>query len=322
MRLKPAALGILLGLGVGVIVASLTPAGAGGFLETLWRTLTGWRHMEAVIRFAAPVAVSGAGLAIAYRAGFITIGAEGQILLSSIAALYVYAYTGLAAGMKPLAAIALSLLVGGAWGLVPGLLRAYMGVNEVLSSLMLNYVALSTVNYLVSGPMRSGAFTKTVFIGEEEVLGAAWIMGAILLVAAGLEALPHRTMLGAALDAYGTAPRAARTYLITRERAILYAALISGLAGGLAGYLMLTGFQRGFTALSHTPGYGYMGVLAAWLGMRRPIGALLASVLFAFFIVAGFLLQPLGVPASFALLIQAMAVLGATVAVARGGRSG
>ncbi len=320
MHLVRVLAGALLGVLAGLMVVSATPAGVEGALDALASALTNPRHLESAARFMAPIAVAGAGLAIAYRAGFITIGAEGQMLVASITALWVYEYSSLDFG-RPAVAALLAVVVGVVWGIIPGLLRAFMSVNEVLTSLMLNYVALSLVNHLVSGPMRSGAFTQTRFIGEDAMLPAGFLVFAALAFSGSLEAFRRWTMIGASLEAFGTAPRAARTYLITGRRAILYAALISGVAGGLAGFLMLSGFQRGFTALSSTPGYGYMGVLAAWLGLRSPLGAMAAAMLFSVLVVAGYLLQPQGVPASVALLIQALAVLGVALS-ARGARSG
>ncbi len=315
-RLGAVAAGIALGLLAGMIGLLVTQPGPLALPRSLAAVITSPGLLENVVRLAAPIAVAGSGLALAYRAGFITIGSEGQMLLASLASLYVISYLGVG-GPGPLLA---ALSVGALWGLIPGLLRAYAGVNEVLSSLMLNYIALSTVNYLVSTSLREGAFTQTRFIGEDKVLAAPLALGIAVLAAVGMESFLRYTMPGAAMQAYGTAPRMARTYLSTDRRIILQAALASGAASGLAGFLMLTGFQRGFTAMSVTPGYGYMGVLAAWLGLKSPIGALGAALLFSTLATAGFLLQPQGVPGSMALLVQALAVLGTVTLVSRGGR--
>lgn len=315
-RLAPIIVGIALGLLAGMIGLLATQPGPLALPRALVAVLTSPGLLENVARLAAPIAVAGSGLALAYRAGFITIGSEGQMLLASLASLYLAAYLGIG-GLWPLLA---AVFVGAVWGLVPGLLRAYASVNEVLSSLMLNYIALSIVNYLVSTSLREGAFTQTRFIGEDMVLAAPLALGIALLTALGLEAFLRHTIPGAAMQAYGSAPRMAKTYLATSRRIILQAALASGAAGGLAGYLMLTGFQRGFTAMSTTPGYGYMGVLAAWLGLRSPLGALGAAMLFSLLATAGYLLQPQGVPASMALLVQALAVLATVTLLSRGVR--
>lgn len=317
-RLASIVAGVILGLLAGMAALLATPPGPTALPSSLYQVLSSPGLLENVARLMAPIAVAGAGLAVAYRAGFITIGSEGQMLLASLAALYILEYQGLPAGL----AAAIAVLAGALWGLVPGLLRAYAGVNEVLTSLMLNYIALSTVNYLVSTSLREGAFTQTRFIGEDKVLGAPMALGIALGVALALEALLRYTLPGAALQAYGAAPRMARTYITTGRRAVLEAALVSGAAGGLAGYLMLTGFQRGFTAMSVTPGYGYMGVLAAWMGLRSPLGALGAALLFSILAMAGYILQPQGVPWSIALLVQALIVLSTVTLLRPGGGGG
>ncbi len=305
--------------------AQLTPAGAAGFLAELFRVATSPAGIESSLKYMGPIAASAAGLALAYRAGFLTIGSEGQVLLGAAAALWLLAYAwpeAPAAAGVALAAL-LAALVGALWGSVPGLLRVYGGVNEVLSSLMLNYVALSAVNYLVAGPWRAGPFTATKPLPEAYSLGPLAVAAAVILVALAFEAILRATRLGVAAEAYGAAPRAAATYTMPRARLIMALALLSGASAGLGGALMMLSFQRQLQALSQPLGYGYMGVLVAWLAARRPLATVPAALFFSLLVTAGYSLEALGVPFNFVLLVQALAVLAAALLWARGGvRSG
>ena len=303
-----------------IAVSAATPAGPLGFLEALARVYTTPSLLEFSLLYAGPVVLSAVGLAVAYRAGFITIGSEGQVLLGSLAAVWLLAYHGAPQGAAgEAAAAALAALVGAGWGVVVGLLRAYAGVNEILSSLMLNYVALSLVNYAVAGPLRAGPFTASEPVPPGYSVGPLGVLAASAAAAGAFEAVLRRTKLGLAAEAYGPAPRAGATY--TLPPTILYPALaaLAGAAAGLGGALAVLGFQRSLQAMSQPPGYGYMGVLVAWLAAARPAAALPAGVFFATLVAAGYELRAMGAPLSASLALQAAAVLAAAAARSRGG---
>ncbi|GAB6148063.1 ABC transporter permease subunit [Stetteria hydrogenophila] len=307
------------------VAAHFTSAGALGVAREVIGVFTSPSGLEAAVKYMGPITCSAAGLTLAYRAGFITIGSEGQVLLGSAAALWLLAYawpTAPRAGGVA-AALALAALVGAAWGSIPGLLRVYARVNEVLSSLMLNYVALSALNYLIAGPWRAGAFTATRPVPDEYSLGYLHIAVVVVAAAVLFEFIRARTKLGVAAEAYGAAVRAAETYTLPRRTLILAVAVLSGAAAGLGGGLMMLSFQRSFQAMSQPPGYGYMGVLVAWLSGTSALATLPVSLFFSALVVAGYSLQALGVPFNFVLLTQAMAVLAAALLKAgRGVRSG
>ncbi len=301
--------------------AHFTPAGAIGVAREIARALTSTAGLEAAVKYMGPIAASAAGLALAYRAGFITIGAEGQVLLGSAVALWLlaYAWTNAPAIVGVPAALALASLAGAVWGAIPGLLRVYGGVNEVLSSLMLNYVALSIINYLVAGPWRAGPFTATRPLPDEYAVGPVAVAIAVVGLAGLFEFIHRRTRLGVAAEAYGAAPKAAVTYTMPRGRLIMALALLSGAAAGFGGGLMMLSFQRTLQAMSQPPGYGYMGVLVAWLAGRRAAVAVPAALFFSVLVVAGYSMEALGVPFNFVLLVQAMAVLAAALLGISGG---
>ncbi len=296
-------------------IAALTPAGISGVLGTLLDVYTNPKLLESSVRYMGPIAASAVGLALAYRARFITIGSEGQVILGAAATLWLLAYSGVAPSGAPgvILALALGGLVGALWGVIPGVLRAYAGVNEVLSSLMLNYVALSLVNYAVAGPWRSGPFTMTEPVPDEYSIEPAVIVATVAVLGAIYEFILRRTGFGVAVESYGIAPRAAYTYAIPPGRLIVAISLIAGLAAGIGGSLMMLGFQRSFRAMSQPPGYGYMGILVAWLALRSPALSVPAALFFSTLITAGYLLQTSGVPFNVVLLLQALIVLVVTL---------
>ncbi len=304
--------GLLLGLLSGSIVSYIAVGDALLFPETITSIIESPSHLKSIVRVMGPIVASAVGLSLAYRSGFITIGSEGQVLLGALATLGVLSYTSLGE-LSHITAFLVSLtaaaVVGGLWGLVPGLLRAYLNVNEILTSLMLNYVSLSIVNYMVSGPWRAGAFTATKSLPEWASIGVLTVLSILAVIAVAYEAVLRYTRLGVGLEARGIAPRAAHTYAISPDRAVIYASLLSGVTAGIGGWLFMITLQRGFTALSQPPGYGYMGILVAWLSNRSPLATLAGGALFSLLIIAGFSMQTSGIPLNTVLLIQSVIVL-------------
>jgi simple sugar transport system permease protein len=304
-------LGLAAGLGAAAAIAAATPAGVTGFLDSIAKAVTRPATARSVLLLAAPITVSALGLALAYRARFITIASEGQLVAGSAAALWLTAYvvTDLdPALVKPLA-LALAGLVGLLVGLLVAWLRISLGVNEILSSLMLNYVIMYVVNHLVATSWRVGAFTITRSVPEPYRIGWAEALAAMLALTALYWVIVHRTVLGYEADALGQAPRAAVTYGVRSGRVLMAVSALQGIAGGVAGALMMLGFQHALTAMSVTPGYGYMGVLVAWLAGLEPLACLGAGLLYAMIGLAVRLLQAHGVGFGVALAMQAVILL-------------
>ena len=297
-------------------------ASAGIGLTRLYSTIlhvyTDPGSLYSALLYSGPIIASAVGLSLAYRAFFITIGSEGQILVSGILVLWLLAYKLSGGGPSSLViALSASILAGSLWGLVPGLLKAYLRVNEVLVSLMLNYIALSLVNLLVSGPLRWGAFTITKSIPEHYVLHPIAVISSITLLSALYSILLWRTRMGVAVEALGLAPKAAATYGYNNRRTIIGVSLLSGASSGVGGFLMVTGFQWSFRALSEPLGYGYMGVLVAWMSANNPLIAPLPGFVFATILVAAKRLQSVGLPLSSVLALEAVVAVIVSMAVYR-----
>jgi general nucleoside transport system permease protein len=233
-----------------------------------------------------PILFTGAAVAFAFRAGYWNIGVEGQLLFGAISAAWLGQHV---AGVpRPLvipAMLALGALAGAVWALPPALLRVRFGIDEVVTTLLLNPVALLIVSGLLNGPWRdpvtkfpespriaaSAEFPQLVERSRLH-LGFALALG----LAAVLWFVTTRTAAGVRLRAVGLSPRGARFARIPVARTLLMAALVSGAIAGLAGVSELAGIQFRLTE-GISPGYGFTGVVVATLGGLSMIGVAIAA---------------------------------------------
>jgi ABC-type uncharacterized transport system, permease component len=308
--------GLVAGFTLALILGSISPAGFRGVVGSLLWVYTNPTPLVFSLALMGPIACSAIGLTLAYRARFITIGSEGQVLLGSITTLWFIEYSGL--NLHPVVAVLTSIMLGGftgaLLGLLIGLLRVYANANEILVSLMLNYTMLYLLNHLASGPWRVGAFAITKSIGEEYRVGPIIVAIVPATIALLYWFILAKTKLGLAIEVYGRAPRVAETYGLNPKIVVLSVALLSGFTPGVGGALMMLGFQHNLSPMSVSPGYGYMGVLVSWLSANNPLVALLASWFFSSILVLGRSLQASGLPIGYVLAIQSIIVLSVMIA--------
>jgi general nucleoside transport system permease protein len=266
---------------------------------------------------AAPLLLAGLGVAIGFRAGLFNIGAQGQFLLGALAAVWVGSSMPDA---SPLISIPLALtvgvLVGAAWAGIAGFLKATSGAHEVVTTIMLNYVALAVVSWLVAGPLRltNSPEPVTAGIGQAAlpiIMGRDGHIGILLALAAVpvIWFLLYRTTIGFEIRAVGANSEAAR-YAGMRPRfvIILTMALAGGLAG-LAGGITLLGLSQQMPAAYSTT-VGFDAITVALLGRSNPWGVLPAALLFgAMRAGAGLMQIQAGVPADLVYIIQAIILL-------------
>src|SRR5512143_2797075 len=273
---------------------------------------------------ATPLLLVGLGICIAFRASVINIGGEGQIILGALAGTW-FALTFRAwPGWLLIPATMLSgFLAGGVWGFIPGILKARLGVNEILSTVMMNAIALQLMNYLLRGPMMDPAeLAEGTFLAQPERLPeSVWLprlipqtqlhTGAILaiLLAVGVYIFLWRTTIGYRLRAVGLNPDAARYAGI---RVPFYQALALTLAGGcagLAGVIEVIGVQHRLLQ-GITSDYGFSGIVAALFGGLHPLGAIPASFLFGSLLVGADKMQrAVQVPSALIGTLQGLVVL-------------
>ncbi len=266
---------------------------------------------------AIPLMLTGLGVSIAFRMLLWNIGAEGQLYMGAIAS------TGLALYILPNApalllipAMLLAGFVGGAfWGLIPGALRAFLKVNETITTLMLNYVAILFSEWLVHGPWRDPR--SFGFPGTPQIPDAGWLprlgttrvhLGLLfgLFAAVAVYIILRKTWWGYEIRVIGENERAARYAGININRNILLVMMLSGGLAGIAGMSEIAGIghqlQRSFS-----PGYGYTAIIVAWLARLNPWLIVVVSVLFAGLLVGGDQLQiSMGLPAAIAPMLQGM----------------
>jgi len=243
------------------------------------------------LRYSIPLILCGIGLAIAYKANIWNIGSEGQILagaaITSGLALYVIPHD-----LNPIFSITILYIAGftcGALlGLLAGILRAKFDVNEVLSTLMLNYIMMQIVNYLVYGPWRgvreygyprSDIFPKNVWIPQiprTTVHYPTFILSLVLAIL--MYIVLFRTKLGFEIRVAGANPEAARYSGINLNKVILVVMFISGGLAGLAGVGEVAGIYRQLIRAERvSAGFGYTAIIVAWLGKLNPIIILLSG---------------------------------------------
>jgi len=253
---------------------------------------------ETLIRFG-PVAVIALGLVPSLRIGLFNIGAPGQIGIGSLFATLVSLQLTDVPPLLALSLAGLAAALGGAlWALGPALLRAYLQVNEILSTLVLNFLAVLFLSYLLTGPMKG----KLSNIAQSDPLpietwfpiivpGTRAHLGLFLaLVAAAALALLQRSPLGYRLRLFGASPSLAKQAGADHRRMIIGTLCLSGAAAGIAGWMQLAGVDhRLYAEVAST--VGYTGLFAALLGVLNPIGILVASFAFAVLLRGGDSLQ-------------------------------
>ena len=256
------------------------------------------RGFAEVLRRAVPLVLVGAGLALAFRAQFWNIGAEGQLLMGAVAAAGVALFSGLPEPWMLFAMGLSAFLAGGLWAIFAALLKARLGVNDVITTLMQNYVAIYLVDWLIHGPWKGKSafgFAYTDRFPEAAGLpllpgtALAWPGVVLALLFAALFAwLLFATKLGFEVRVLGENPEAARYAGVRALFTLSWVALLSGGAAGLAGFVEVAGTHHKLLApLQISLGYGYTGIIVAWLGRNHPLAAALTGLLVGFVFAAG-----------------------------------
>jgi simple sugar transport system permease protein len=266
---------------------------------------------------AAPLLFTGLAVVVAFRAKFWNIGAEGQLMAGAIAAAYIGERAWLPAfSLVPLM-VAGAAVLGALWALLPALLKVKLKVDDVVSTLLLNFIMLYGVTALLEGPWRdpkSGYPNSPSIRPEAEfpiLAGYQMHLGILLALIAAIAIwwMLARTTLGFHIRAVGHNPAAANYAGVPVGRVIVIAALISGALAGLAGAGEVGGVRYQVTA-DLTSGYGYAGIVIATLAELNPLGAIPAALFFAIiFNGAGTMSRTLGVPIYLADVIQGVALM-------------
>jgi general nucleoside transport system permease protein len=277
--------------------------------------------------YATPLIFTGLAVAIAFRCGLLNIGAEGQLTIAAFATAWVgITFANLSPWfLVPLAGL-MAFVAGGAWGAIPGVLKAKFGSHEVINTIMLNFIAVALVSYFVQYHFRAAGdpVMQTVMIGEnarvarlgtfipglpERIpLNLAFIVALLACLATWV--FLWRTRWGYELRAAGANPAAAEYGGISTGKQIIIAMTLSGGLAGLVAISEVLGYRyRYFDGFS--PGYGFTGIAVALLGRNHPIGVLLAALLFGGLIRGGLFVDIFteNVSKDLVLVLQALVIL-------------
>jgi len=290
---------LLLALALGGIVILLV----GGNPWVVYRNMlvaafgSKWGISDTLVK-STPLILATLGVSLAFRMRLWNIGAEGQLLVGALCTTGValHAVAPTTPGFLALPLMVLAGFAGGAvWGCIPGWFKAQFGVNEIISSLMLNYVALSLLNFFVFGPWSERGFGQTPMLPRNSwmprltdfadmlpIVRGMTVHGGLLLALlafAVLFVVLRSSKFGFEIALAGDNPEAARYAGVRMQRLTLYVMTLSGGLAGLAGMSEVAGVShRLLNTLS--PGYGFTAIIVAWLARLNPVGALWVSFLF------------------------------------------
>jgi general nucleoside transport system permease protein len=287
-----------------------------------------------ILNRAVPLFLAGLAVAIAFRMGLFNIGVEGQYRLATVMAAGVGAAVALPGPLHVLLIVVVAMAVAAIWAGIVAVLKVTRGVSEVISSIMLNFIALGTASYLLTGPFR-GSPEGASIISTRDIPESGWMPGLNgLFGALGLATPPRqlygflviavvvgivvavllgRTRFGFDLRASGLSPSAAAASGVDARGMVLKTMLLSGAVAGLIGLPDLLGTTHSYTT-DFTAGLGFLGIAVALLGRNNPVGIAFAALLFAFLDWALVPLQIADYPSSVVTIIQGTIVLAVVVA--------
>lgn len=255
------------------------------------------RAVSETLVWATPYILAGLSVSLAFKGGLFNIGAEGQLALGALSAAWAGHWLPRLAGVDLPAALhvpvtlLLGALAGGLWAAIPGWIKARAGGHEVISTIMLNYVALNAVTFLLNGPMKDPAagnvLSRTPLIDESARLPALvdgfrlhWGLPLSLLAAALVGWVLQRTVFGFEVRTAGQSPDAARYAGVRVGRTVVVTMALSGALAGVAGAIEVSALH-GRHELGFSQGYGFDAIAIALLGKAHPGGTVLAALLFS-----------------------------------------
>ncbi len=322
-------LATLAALGVGAIMLIFLKVNPVTAYKALWDGAFGSSNAfaETLVK-ATPLLLVALGICISFRGDVINIGGEGQMIIGAVLATWVgLTFTGLPGWLAVTLALVAGFLGGAIWGGIPGVLKAYFSVNEILSTVMMNAIAVQLMNFLLRGPMidPSQAELASKIPQTARLLEAFRLprlaptrlhLGALIAVilAVAVYILLWRTTLGYRIRAVGQNPNASRYAGIKVQRYMVLALLLSGAFAGLAGavqvygvnYRMITdGSSSGFTGSA-----GFNGIVAALFGQLHPLWSIPASILFGALLVGANKMQRVvQVPSALVIALNGLVVV-------------
>lgn len=267
---------------------------AGGFTD-------GMSGIGQVLYLATPIILTGLSVGFAFKTGLFNIGASGQFTFGAFVAIYIgVKWTFLPSGLHWIVALLGAALAGAIWGFVPGLLKAISNVNEVITSIMMNYIGMYLVNMLIVQNVYDSIKNQSMPVASSAIIPKAGLdqlfhttnMNVSILIAILMVVLIYivlnKTTFGYELKACGLSPNASKYAGINAKRNIILSMVIAGALSGLGGGLLyLSGSGKYLQVLDILAPQGFSGISVALLGMSNPIGILFAGLFIAHITVGG-----------------------------------
>jgi len=307
---------VLLAFIIGCIIIAALGANPITALQALWKGAFGSvRNLGTTLSRATPLIFTGLCACFAYRCGVFNLGGEGQFIMGAV----VCCVIGTQFNIQGLPAIILCLvagtIAGGLWAMIPGVLKVYRGQNEMIISIMLNYVATLFMGVLFTDWMRDGSVPQTVAIPDASRLSRLFGLRAttafVIAVVVGLAVYYFLffTSKGFQLRAVGYNMTAAEFNGFAVKKYFLASFLVSGMIAGLGGSADILGTQF-FLINGYAAGYGFDGVSMALIGQLHPLATMLVAIFFAALRVGSTTMQAAtGVPTSVSDIIQALVIV-------------
>ncbi len=309
MALISSIFAVLIGLIIGYIVMLITNASEAnaGFMMILTGSFThGMKGVGQIFYFATPIILTGLSVGFAFRTGLFNIGATGQYTMGALGAVIVGITCTNLGGVHWIVALLASVVFGAFWGFLPGLLKAFFNVNEVIASIMLNYIGMYIANWTVkSSPvlfnkMRNESYEVPVsaqipkwgldkIFPESSVHAGIFIAIAVVVL---IYIILEKTTFGFELKAVGFNKHASKYAGINEKKGIILSMTIAGALAGLAGGLVyLAASGKRLSVVDVLADEGFTGISVALLGACHPFGILLAGIFIAFLYAGGYYLQ-------------------------------
>lgn len=312
---------ILVAMGITSLLMAVSGVDAGSAFSTIGDRMQERTAWIDAIQQAVPLYLSAIAVAIGFKMNLFNIGVEGQYRVAMFAAAVAGAYVRLPAVVHVTFCIVVAMATGALWAAIPAVLKAYRGVSEVISTIMLNYIATGVLAFLFS-EVFAVRIPGDLLPKTKELPRSAWMpnlveenlhnIGGFLIIAVALGAayylLVWRSRFGFRLRASGTNPTAARTAGIEPRSMIVSAMLLSGAAAGLVGLPQLLGDRHSYSS-DLTLGLGFSGIAVALLGRNSPVGIAFAALTFGFLDSAARFLDLVSIPKEIVTIMQGVLVL-------------
>ena len=305
---------VLIGLLIGflILLISNPQQAIPAFVTILTFGVASMRNVGDVLLSATPIILTGLSVAFAFKTGLFNIGASGQFTVGGFAAIFISVhFTFLPPFLRIILAVVAAVLFGALWGAIPGLLKAYRNVNEVISSIMTNYIGMFLVNFLILNYVFDQTMGTTTRLPSDSNLPSVGLgylfndglrtshvnIGIIIAILAAVVVyvVLEKTTFGYELKACGFNKDAAKYAGINESRNVVFSMMISGGLAGLAGALnYMSGTGLAMSVVDVLASEGFTGISVAFLALSHPIGIIFSGVLVSYLYLGGARMQVFG----------------------------